>query len=806
MNFLKKSAWLGLMLIISACQNFPLPVPISLPTAAPTNTQGPPPTPTPLPFPTPLPTMEPVVRIDTGDQALFFGDFDTAREQYLAAFNDTTDDAIKAAALWGTGRTELADERYQQALEAFTNLIHSYPDSTYSARAPFEMARAYEGLGQYQQAADSYNTYSTRIPGVLDGYVQEYRGDALSEAGDQSGAQNAYNAALAAPRLDDGLELQIKIAEARAEFGDFAGALTLYDQIFAASSNDYIKAQMDYYAGNAHLELGQVDEANTRYRHAVENYPLSYYSYLSLVALVDAGQEVDDLDRALVDYFADQYDVALVAFDRYIESNPINDGTPHYYRALTLRDLQRIQEAIEEFDYFIKTTPEHPRVVEAWEEKGFLEWAVQGNYEAGIQTFLGFVVAYPASPSAPDFLMNAARVTERAGNLADAATTWERVADEYSASEQVSTALFLAGVTRFRLGDYAGALTTFQRDLLLSTQAEDKARAYLWIGKTQQQLGDGSSAQASWQQGQAADPAGYYSLRARDILLGRAPFESPPSTNLNPDLAQERKDAEAWLRVTFDLPPETDLTGPGELPQDPRFVRGTELWELGMYDEAKDEFESLRESIANDAIASFRLANHLLDIGLYYSAISAAREVLTQAGLESQSASLTAPAYFNHLRYGLYYHDMIITEAERYGIDPLFMFSLIRQESLFEGFISSTAGAHGLMQIIPDTGQQIASELGWPPDYSPEDLHRPIVSVRFGSYYLGKNRDLLDGNWYAALAAYNSGPGNAIAWRDLAGNDPDLLLEIIRFEETRNYIRFIYEIFSTYRSLYSPTG
>ena len=207
-----------------------------------------------------------------------------------------------------------------------------------------------------------------------------------------------------------------------------------------------------------------------------------------------------------------------------------------------------------------------------------------------------------------------------------------------------------------------------------------------------------------------------------------------------------------------------------------------------------------------DAIASFRLANHLVEIGMYRSAIFAAREVLTLAGLEDHSASLRAPAYFNYIRYGLYYHDLIIPEAERYGIDPLFLFSLVRQESLFEGFVSSSAGAHGLMQIIPATAAQIATELGWPSAYEDEDLYRPIVSVRFGSYYLSKNRDLLDGNWYAGLAAYNAGPGNAIAWRDLSGDDPDLLLEIIRFEETRDYIRFIYEIFSTYRSLYSPNG
>ena len=132
------------------------------------------------------------------------------------------------------------------------------------------------------------------------------------------------------------------------------------------------------------------------------------------------------------------------------------------------------------------------------------------------------------------------------------------------------------------------------------------------------------------------------------------------------------------------------------------------------------------------------------------------------------------------------------------------MFRVIRQESLFEGFVKSTAGANGLMQIVPATGEQIANELGWPPNYTASDLYRPNVSVRFGSYYLAKNRDLFGGNLYAALAAYNGGPGSAAIWNQLAGNDPDLLVEVIRFEETRNYIRAIYEIFGTYRTIYSP--
>ena len=159
--------------------------------------------------------------------------------------------------------------------------------------------------------------------------------------------------------------------------------------------------------------------------------------------------------------------------------------------------------------------------------------------------------------------------------------------------------------------------------------------------------------------------------------------------------------------------------------------------------------------------------------------------MLTLAGQDSQQASLTAPAYFNHMRYGLYYHDLIINEAQKYGLDPLFMFSVIRQESLFEGFVSSTAGAHGLMQIVPDTGEQIANELNWPPVYDSEDLYRPMVSVTIWLLLFGQEREICwMGILYAGLAAYNAGPGNALVWKELAGDDPDLLLEIIRFEET----------------------
>jgi soluble lytic murein transglycosylase len=175
--------------------------------------------------------------------------------------------------------------------------------------------------------------------------------------------------------------------------------------------------------------------------------------------------------------------------------------------------------------------------------------------------------------------------------------------------------------------------------------------------------------------------------------------------------------------------------------------------------------------------------------------------VLDLAGLDD-ATTFTAPIYFNHIRFGAYYEDLVGISAAENGLDPLFLYSVLRQESLFEGFVMSTAGARGLMQIIPSTGEEIARQIGWPPNYTAQDLYRPYVNIRFGAYYLDRQRDAFGGDLYQALAAYNGGPGNALKWIQLSNGDPDLFVEVIRFAETRNYIRYIYEIFDIYRDLY----
>jgi len=244
----------------------------------------------------------------------------------------------------------------------------------------------------------------------------------------------------------------------------------------------------------------------------------------------------------------------------------------------------------------------------------------------------------------------------------------------------------------------------------------------------------------------------------------------------------------------------TDLGQPSsDLASAPRLQRGLELWRLGRFAEGKAELEALRENTTSDALTQYQLALLFRDLGLYRSSILCATRIVYLSPAETV---LDAPPFVARLAYPTYYDDLVLQNAQESGIEPLLLFALIRQESAFESLATSYASAHGLMQVIPDTGAQIAAQLGWPADYETSDLYLPHVSLRFGTYYLAQQRDRFDGRIDVALAGYNGGPFNAARWLEDAGDDPDLFLELITLREPRLYIQRIREHLEIYRTLY----
>jgi soluble lytic murein transglycosylase len=770
-----------------------------------TATAGITPSQTPAPTTTPIPTLIPIVQIESADRAYFNGDWEMAAMEYQAvyeaSYDSDTQEEIQAAALLGIGRARYQMAHYESALDILSQLINTCQDCPQLAAAYFISAEVYEALSLYGEAADAYGNYLKLRSGLIDSYVLEWQGDALVASGDPIRAIDVYQSAIAAPRLGANISIELKIANAYAALGDYDTALVAYQDVYTRTSSDYTKSQVDILMGNIYNTLGQMDQAYEVYLDAVENYPLSNDSYQALIVLVDSGYPVSEFDRGLVDYFAGQYNLAIAAFDRYLSISTENAGTVYYYKGLAYRALDNPDSAINSWDVLINSYQDDGHWDDALEEIAFTQWAYLDEYPKAIQTLLDFVKIFPTHSRAPEFLFDAAQIAERDRNYGKAAGIWERLPFEYPSSELVPRGIFLAGISYYRALDFTSALETFEWSLNSSVDPGMKSAAYFWMAKSYQALGDDISAETFLNYTANEDPTGYYSERARDLLVGVAPFEPPVMFDLAFDIEAEREEAEIWMRTNFSIPDAINLSEPGLLLNDLRFVRGTELWNLGLYEMARSEFESLRADISLSPMDNYRLANYLSDLGLYRSAIFAARQVLDLRGMDD-GETLSGPIYFNHLRFGSYYKDLVLPAAEANGFHPLFLFSVIRQESLFEGFVRSSAGARGLMQIMPSTADGIISSGDWPPGYSSGELYRPKVSIALGVEYLDTQRNYFDGNLYATLAAYNAGPGNTLIWWNLADGDVDLFLEIIRYEETRNYIKGIYEVFTIYRLLY----
>jgi soluble lytic murein transglycosylase len=141
------------------------------------------------------------------------------------------------------------------------------------------------------------------------------------------------------------------------------------------------------------------------------------------------------------------------------------------------------------------------------------------------------------------------------------------------------------------------------------------------------------------------------------------------------------------------------------------------------------------------------------------------------------------------LRYPLAFEDSFARYSADAGIAQSWAYGVARSESLFMADVRSSAGAIGIMQLMPDTGRATAREIQLP--YSGVvTLIDPGSNIRLGTTYLGKMLNRFNGNPILATAAYNAGPGNVESWLPASENvDARIWIENIPFNETRQYVR-----------------
>ncbi len=149
------------------------------------------------------------------------------------------------------------------------------------------------------------------------------------------------------------------------------------------------------------------------------------------------------------------------------------------------------------------------------------------------------------------------------------------------------------------------------------------------------------------------------------------------------------------------------------------------------------------------------------------------------------------------------YWGAIEKDAEKNGLDPYMVASLIRQESEFNPGAISGANAWGLMQLLPSVGRSMAKEEGIR-HFNESELLNPETNIRLGTRYLKQTLDKFDGQAAYAFAAYNAGDSRVTDWQSIGKyHGIDEFVESIPFTETRDYVQAILRNESIYRELNS---
>jgi soluble lytic murein transglycosylase len=205
--------------------------------------------------------------------------------------------------------------------------------------------------------------------------------------------------------------------------------------------------------------------------------------------------------------------------------------------------------------------------------------------------------------------------------------------------------------------------------------------------------------------------------------------------------------------------------------------RSQELFKLGRIQDARREWwHHFADGDQNRWLAATRIA---ADWGWSSEAIASAAKAKDWNDLE--------------VRFPLEYRSKILSSARREGIEPEWVYAILRQESIFRTDARSGAGALGLMQIMPATAKLIARDLQVPYRGN-RQLLDPGANIRLGARYLKMSREELDNRALLATAGYNAGPHRVVKW--LPKDQPmpaDLWIELVPFSETRKYLRRVLE-------------
>lgn len=695
-----------------------------------------------------------------------WGDW-TSVERLLAGrpWLESTDSA-RGLSLLGWSRLERGEHRSAaQMLDRYV----AAPDVPARDRgiALVRLGDAHRGAGATAEALNAYARAAEAMPSVAD-WIHYSAARTAAAAGDTAELRRRLDAMDPAIAREWGWQMRV---EALRE-DDPARAIAVAEAASTSLSSAARRAQAANMAAELYRKTGDDARARALYRESIRNAP-------GAVAGVDAARALSEMGGLSPD---DRLTIGRIYlrhgnYERGVEG--INAWLDARRGTATERERLRFELAHAQFR--------------------------AGRYDDAARTFSALASDATSPRLGAEALFYAGRSQYRAGRTTQGRETFERVTDRYGGHEYAARALyFMADLDqddgrfdlaeqRFRAAVSSGSdieevgfafmrlagMAYVRRDFEDAARQYDRYRtnypngrrwtqATWWSALAHLELGHDSIAESRFRDLRRVDPLSYYGGLAADRLgvdiLDMPLRPSPPRSE-----SAERDVATALER--YDL-----------------------LRTLGRDTEAAFELDRMRSRFIGQTPSAYAFAEALDQRGLGAMAVGIGWDLFSRAGGWNERLL--------HIIYPFAFRTIVEPEAERAGVDPFLAAGLIRQESMFQPDARSGAGAVGLMQVLPATGEALARTLDVP-RFDDSMLRKPEINVILGMHYLAEQLDSWDDRLPLVLGAYNAGPHRISRWSEFPEfTDDGLFTERIPFTETREYVKIVQQNARIYRALY----
>lgn len=464
-----------------------------------------------------------------------------------------------------------------------------------------------------------------------------------------------------------------------------------------------------------------------------------------------------------------------------MESDLPGDYRTRFLRGTLYRAEKKPRIALRVFDEIFESGAPIEIKRDALLECASIEYEM-GRYELSAKRYRLFGLYYPDDRRSSYALDLAARIYVSQEMFDRALDTWERLRERGAGDSFSREAVLSEAAMRLTRGDSCTAYHIL-KDLLARVDWRDEPAVLYWLHRS---AGTESEREAWKRSLSDSYPCSFYRAAAEE---GERAFTLGSRVSLGEGegvVGQlERREHEFVESVKATLRPNEDLYRDGAYEALVYFL------ECGFLGEARSCVGLLERRYGSDAVSMAALyatvrSSGLVDLGL---------KLLWTKGLSGTDSPVD-----HTLRYPVAYSSFVAKEAARNGLPDELLLAVIREESSFDRFALSRAGALGLMQLMPRTGSWIGRKIHRR-NLDVEDLLDPEFNIAAGAWYLRYLLDRTDNSVVAALAAYNGGEKRLSSWRESfdPATQPLFAVELIGPRETRRYVKRVLDSMSSYR-------